>query len=199
MVKTCSTSTGYSSTLLRGQIKLITTEQIQMLVFGKRGKIGEPGGKNFRNRVENQKTQSTYDSRSRNRTRDTLVEDECSHHHANPAPCFPGWWEGRYTSVRFKFFMELLIFATYLQSSSQRLQLGLPALKQTAHTQSTESNISRRSDWWPQPPLYFKDNFKTVPLRRKKKSSHNVNNVTFDILAQFEKRAVKIRISLRVT
>ena len=64
----------------------------------------------------------------------------------NPAPCFPGWWEGRYTSVRFKFFMELLIFATYFQSSSQRLQLGLPALKQTAHTQSTKSNIGRRSD-----------------------------------------------------
>ena len=38
-------------------------------------------------RVENQhQTQLTYDAGSRNRTRDTLVGDECSHYRANPAP-----------------------------------------------------------------------------------------------------------------
>ena len=37
-------------------------------------------------RVENQQTQPTYDAESRNRTRDTLVEGERSHHCAKPAP-----------------------------------------------------------------------------------------------------------------
>ena len=39
------------------------------------------------NRVENQQqTQPTYDAGSGNRTRDTLVGGERSHHCANPAP-----------------------------------------------------------------------------------------------------------------
>ena len=42
--------------------------------------------KTSRSRVENQQTQSTYYAGSGNRTRDTLVEGECSHHCANPAP-----------------------------------------------------------------------------------------------------------------
>ena len=42
--------------------------------------------KTSRSRVENQQTQSTYDAGSGNRTRDTLVEGERSHHCANFAP-----------------------------------------------------------------------------------------------------------------
>ena len=42
--------------------------------------------KTSRSRVENQQTQLTYDAESGNRTRDTLVEGERSHHYANPAP-----------------------------------------------------------------------------------------------------------------
>ena len=41
--------------------------------------------KTSRSRVENQQTQPTYDAESENRTRDTLVEGERSHHCANPA------------------------------------------------------------------------------------------------------------------
>ena len=44
-----------------------------MLVFGTRGKT-------FKNRVENQQTQSTYDAERGNRTRATLVEGKFSHH-----------------------------------------------------------------------------------------------------------------------
>ena len=58
----------------------------QMLVFGGEGKTGVPGEKTSRSRVENQQTQSTYDAKRGNRTRDTLVEGERSHHCANPAP-----------------------------------------------------------------------------------------------------------------
>ena len=46
-------------------------------------------GETSRSRVENQQTQSTYDAESGNRTRDTLVEGERSHHYANPAPRKP--------------------------------------------------------------------------------------------------------------
>ena len=42
--------------------------------------------KTSRSRVENQQTQPTYDAGSGNRTRDTLVEGERSHHYTNPAP-----------------------------------------------------------------------------------------------------------------
>ena len=59
-----------------------------MLVFEERGKTGVPGEKTSRSRVENQQTQPTYDAESENRTRDTLVEGERSHHSANPAPPF---------------------------------------------------------------------------------------------------------------
>jgi len=56
-----------------------------MLVFEDRGKP-EYRRKTSRSRVENQQTQSTYDAGSKNRTRDTLVEGERSHHYTNPAP-----------------------------------------------------------------------------------------------------------------
>ena len=56
-----------------------------MLVFG-RGENRSTRRKISRSRVENQQTQSTYDAESGNRTRDTLVEDERSHHYANPVP-----------------------------------------------------------------------------------------------------------------
>jgi len=51
-----------------------------MLVFEERGKPECPE-KTSRSRVENQQqTQSTYDAASGNRTQDTLVEGERSHH-----------------------------------------------------------------------------------------------------------------------
>ena len=56
----------------------------QVLVFGERGKPEYPG-KTSRSRVENQQTQPTYDVRSGNRTRATLVRGQCSQHCANTA------------------------------------------------------------------------------------------------------------------
>ena len=50
-----------------------------------RGENKRTRGKTSQNRVENQQTQSTYDSGSGNLTRVTLVEGECSHHCADPA------------------------------------------------------------------------------------------------------------------
>jgi len=52
-----------------------------------RGENRSTRGKTSRSRVENQQTQPTYDVRSGNRTRATLVEGQCSHHCANTAPC----------------------------------------------------------------------------------------------------------------
>ena len=54
--------------------------------FLRRGENRSSRRKTSRSRVENQQTQSTYDAGSGNRTRDTLVEGERSHHYANPAP-----------------------------------------------------------------------------------------------------------------
>ena len=58
-----------------------------------RGENRRTQEKNSWKRVENQQTQSMYDSGSGNRTRDTLVEGECSHHNANPPhePSFDQW------------------------------------------------------------------------------------------------------------
>ena len=57
------------------------------------GKTGVPGArKTSRSREENQQqTQPTYDVESANRTRATLVEGECSHHCAIPAPPHYRW------------------------------------------------------------------------------------------------------------
>ena len=58
-----------------------------MLVFEERGKPEYPEkAETSRSRVKNQQTQPTYDAECGNRTRDTLVEGERSHHCANPAP-----------------------------------------------------------------------------------------------------------------
>ena len=55
--------------------------------FLRRGGNRSTRRKASRSRVENQRqTQATYDAWSRNRTRDTLVEDERSHHFASPSP-----------------------------------------------------------------------------------------------------------------
>ena len=48
-----------------------------------RGENRSSRRKTSRSRVENQQTQPTYDAGSGNRTRDTLVEGERSHHYAN--------------------------------------------------------------------------------------------------------------------
>ena len=55
--------------------------------FLMRGENRSTRRKTSRSRVENQQqTQPTYDAESGNRTRDTLVGGERSHHCANPAP-----------------------------------------------------------------------------------------------------------------
>ena len=46
--------------------------------------------KTSRCRVENQQTQPTHDTESRNRTRATLVGGECTHHCTIPAPRWVG-------------------------------------------------------------------------------------------------------------
>ena len=59
---------------------------LEMLVFVEGGKPEYPE-KNPRSRDENQQqTQPTYDTKSGNRTRATLVGGEYSHHYAIPAP-----------------------------------------------------------------------------------------------------------------
>ena len=61
-----------------------------MLIFEEGGKPENPE-KNPQNKGENQQqTQSTYDAGSGNRTRDTLVGGERSHHCATPAPKIVG-------------------------------------------------------------------------------------------------------------
>ena len=52
--------------------------------FLRRGENRSSRRKNSRSRVENQQTQPTYDTGSGNRTRDTLVEGERSHHYTKP-------------------------------------------------------------------------------------------------------------------
>jgi len=60
-----------------------------MLVFEESGKLKYPE-KNLSGKEENQhQTQATYDAGSGNRTRDTLVGGDCSHHCANPPPRLP--------------------------------------------------------------------------------------------------------------
>ena len=57
----------------------------EMLVFEEGGKSENPE-KNHRSKGENQQqTQPTYDAGSGNRTWDTLVGGEHSHHYTNPA------------------------------------------------------------------------------------------------------------------
>ena len=61
---------------------------MEMLVFMEGGKPENPE-KNARSKDENQQqTQPTYDTGTGNRTRATLVEGECSHHCAIPAPAY---------------------------------------------------------------------------------------------------------------
>ena len=54
--------------------------------FWRKGETPEFPEKTSRCRVENQQTQPTFDARSGNRARTTLVGGECSHHCATPAP-----------------------------------------------------------------------------------------------------------------
>ena len=51
----------------------------------RRGENLSTQGKTSQNRGENQQTQPTYDAKSGNRTRATLVRGECSHHYATTA------------------------------------------------------------------------------------------------------------------
>ena len=73
----CSTNWGDCKSNKSNQIKCR---------FLRRGENRSSRRKTSRSRVENQQTQPTYDAGSGNRTRDTLVEGERSHHHTNPAP-----------------------------------------------------------------------------------------------------------------
>ena len=61
------------------------TFSIHKYWFLMRGENRSTRRKTFHSRVENQQTQSTYDTRDRNRTRATSVESKCSHHQTNPA------------------------------------------------------------------------------------------------------------------
>ena len=54
--------------------------------FCREGKTGVPGEKPLSREENQQQTQPTYDVESGNRTRATLVEGECSHPCAIPAP-----------------------------------------------------------------------------------------------------------------
>ena len=56
------------------------------------GENRSPRGRPSQSRVENQQTQSTYDTESGNRTQATLVEGKCSHHYANPATSQQRLW-----------------------------------------------------------------------------------------------------------
>ena len=99
-----------------------------MLVFEQRGK---PEGKTSRSREENQQqTQPTYDVESGNRTRATLVEGECSHHCAIPAPQNPirqqhGQREILWVTLWLRFIKEIWcfhpIFLSKLMCPVQRL------------------------------------------------------------------------------
>ena len=67
----------------------IELEYLEMLVFVE-GRKPVPG-ENAWSRDENQQqTQPTYDTKTGNRTRATLVGGECSHHYAIPAPTIIG-------------------------------------------------------------------------------------------------------------
>ena len=57
-----------------------------MLVFEERGKLEFPEKNLSEQSKEPTNSKPTYDAGSGNRTRDTLVEGECSHHCTNPAP-----------------------------------------------------------------------------------------------------------------
>ena len=82
----CSTNWGDCKSNKSNQIN--QTNQINQIKcwFFRRGENRSTRRKTSRSKVENQQTQPTYDAGSGNRTRDTLVEGERSHHCANPAP-----------------------------------------------------------------------------------------------------------------
>ena len=61
-------------------LQLLFTNQVKCWFLMMRGENRSTWGKTSHNRVENQQTQSTYDTECRNRTRATLVEGKCSHH-----------------------------------------------------------------------------------------------------------------------
>ena len=61
-------------------LQLLFTNQVKCWFLMMRGENRSTWGKTSHSRVENQQTQSTYDTECRNRTRATLVEGKCSHH-----------------------------------------------------------------------------------------------------------------------
>ena len=69
----------------RQEIKSTQIKSTQMLVFGEKGKPEYPR-KNLSEQSREPTTQPTYDIRSGNRTRATLMEGQCSHHGPNTAP-----------------------------------------------------------------------------------------------------------------
>ena len=73
----------HSNVAVHSEIKL----EFGNVGFLRRGENRSTRRKTSRRRAENQQqTQPTYDAGSGNRTRDTLVGGERSHHWANPAP-----------------------------------------------------------------------------------------------------------------
>ena len=69
----------------RAQIKWMKSNLIKCR-FLRRRENRRTRGKTSRSREENQQTQPTYDTKSGNQTRATLVGGECSHHYATTTP-----------------------------------------------------------------------------------------------------------------
>ena len=95
-----------------GDCKSNRSNQINQIKcwFLRRGENQSTQGKTSRSRVENQQTQPTYDAKSGDWTRDTLVEGERSHHCANNAPHRKfayGFWTG-HISRKYTTFSEIL-------------------------------------------------------------------------------------------
>ena len=103
-----------------------------------RGENRSTRGKTSRSRVENQQTQPTYDVRSGNRTRATLVRGQCSQHCAN-------------TALKTKDSVEVLQLEKTLllwRLSSYSKKSGPQAKTTTALTRTSAQNIHENARLW---------------------------------------------------
>ena len=83
----CSTNWGDCKSNKSNRIN--QSNQSNQMLFLRRGENRSSRRKTTRSRVENQQTLPTYDAGSGNRTRDSLMEGERSHHCAIPALLVP--------------------------------------------------------------------------------------------------------------
>ena len=102
--------------------------------FLMRGENRGTRGKTCHGRVENQQTQSTYDTECVNRTRATLVVGKCSHNLANPATNHYSY----YNKLLLYYFRDH--FERYKQAFNKRLNLHwVSASKKTSFLSSFEA------------------------------------------------------------